>query len=190
MASRIPVLAVGSNAAPAQIRRKLATAGKPTMVPITAVTVYGLSVGVSAHVSKAGYVPATPVLDPSAKSRIWVTWLAPEEVSVIDETEPNYNRVPVPATCFVELMPDQPVSDCWLYMSRHGFLTQPSGEPRELIDQPDLISSLLEEVPLLANVAGISPKEWVDRAQNERIRDEIRILFRSAGITRTSNLDG
>jgi hypothetical protein len=190
MTSRIPVLAVGSNAAPAQIRRKLATTSGPTMVPITAVTVHGLSVGVSAHVSKAGYVPATPVPDPSAKSQMWVTWLAADEISAMDETEPNYRRVIVPDAYAVELMSGQPVSGCWLYVSRHGFLTESSGEPRKLIDQPHLIYSLLADVPVLTNLAGTSPGEWVKRTRDERVRDEIRNLFRSAGLTRTTDLYG
>lgn len=188
MARRVPVLAIGSNAAPAQVRRKLATADSPTMVPVTAVTVCGLAVGVSAHVSNAGYVPATPVRDPSARSRMWVTWLAPEEVIAMDATEPNYNRIRVPTTCTIEMMSGEAVSGCWLYVSRHGFLTEASGKPRKLIDQTDLISSLLAEVPVLTSLAGTSPREWVRRTRNERVRDEIRDLFRSAGITRVSDL--
>ncbi len=53
-AARTPVLAVGSNASPAQVRRKMANAGLATQVPITAVRVRGLTVGVSAHVSRPG----------------------------------------------------------------------------------------------------------------------------------------
>jgi len=190
MRSRIPVLAVGSNAAAAQIRRKLATRVRPTMVPVTAVTVHGLSVGVSAHVSKAGYVPATPVPDPSAQSLMWVTWLTADELATMDKTEPNYDRVLVPPACSVALLSGQPVPGCWLYASRHGFLTESSGKPRKLIDQPDLISSLLAEVPVLTDLAGTSPREWVSRTRDEHVRDEIRNLFRLAGITRTADLDG
>ena len=191
MTGRAPVLAVGSNAAPAQIHRKFAATDRPIMVPITAVTVSGLSVGVSAHVSKAGYVPATPVPDPSAKSHMWVTWLAPEELITMDKTEPNYSRVLVPAACSVKLTSGQAVSGCWLYVSRHGFLaeSESSRKPRKLIDQPHLIASLLAEVPILTDLAGTSPKEWMNRTQDERVRDEIRDLFRSAGITRTTDLD-
>lgn len=189
MASRVPVLAVGSNAAPAQIRRKLAATREPTIVPVTAVTVTGLSVGVSAHVSKAGYVPATPIPDPSAESSMWVTWLTAGELAAMDKTEPNYDRIPVPRTCSVELLPGQAVSGCWLYASRHGFLTETSGEPRKLIDQPGLISRLLADFPVLVSLAGASPEEWVDRTRDERVRDGIRDLFRAAGITRTTDRD-
>lgn len=192
MGSRIPVLAVGSNAAPAQIRRKFMIMDRPTMVPITKVTVCGLSIGVSAHVGKAGYVPATPVPDPSAKTHMWVTWLTSKEIIAMDLTEPNYDRVPVPDTCSVRLLSGQAVSGCLLYVSRHGFLTESgsSGEPRKLIDQPNLISNLLADLPVLTDLVGTSPKEWVSRAQDERVRDEIRNQFRLAGITRTTDLAG
>jgi hypothetical protein len=187
MAGRIPVLAVGSNAAPAQVRRKLAARGQATAVPITAVKVNGLSVGVSAHVSKAGYIPATPVPDPSSKSLLmWVTWLAIDQLLTIDKTEPNYDRIRVPRLCSIRLTSGQAVSGCWLYISRHGYLIGPSGEPRKLIDQAALISSLLAEFPALVELAGTSPIEWVSRVQDERIRDDIRDLFRSAGIARSS----
>jgi hypothetical protein len=183
---RIPVLAVGSNAAPAQIRRKLSTAGLTAAVPVTAVTVDGLSVGVSAHVSNAGYVPATPVPDPLAKSqRMWVTWLAPDELQTMDKTEPNYDRVLVPGSCSIRLTPVQALSECWLYVSHHGYLTERSGEPRKLIDQSDLISSLLAEMPAATNLAGTSPEEWISRAHDQTMRDGIRDLFRSSGITRS-----
>ncbi len=190
MAGRIPVLAVGSNAAPAQVRRKLATSGQETAVPITAVKVNGLSVGVSAHVSSPGYVPATPVPDPSSKNLpLWVTWLAQDQLLTIDKTEPNYDRIRVPPFCSIRLTSGQVVSGCWLYVSRHGYLIGPSGEPRKLIDQAGLISSLLAEFPGLAELAGTSPEEWVSRVQSKKIRDDIRDLFRSAGIAQSSGQD-
>jgi hypothetical protein len=185
MASRVPVLAVGSNAAPAQVRRKLATA-----VPITAVSVNGLSVGVSAHVSTPGYVPATPILDPSAQnSPLWVTWLAPGELVTMDKTEPNYDRWPVPGSCSVWLTSGQAVAGCWLYVSRHGHLIGPSGQPRKLIDQAGLISALLAECPGLAELAGTSPREWLSRVRDKRVRDDVRDLFRAAGIARSTDRD-
>lgn len=190
IARRIPVLAVGSNAAPAQVLRKLATRGSPTAVPITAVKVDGLSVGVSAHVSNPGYLPATPVPDPFSKNLLmWVTWLAEDQLLTMDKTEPNYDRIRVPRSCAIRLTSGQVISGCWLYVSRHGYLIGPSGGPRKLIDQAGLISSLLAELPGLAELAGTSPAEWVSRVQDKRIRDDIRDLFRSAGIARSSGQD-
>ena len=188
--NRVAVLAVGSNAAPAQIRRKLSTAGLAAAVPVTAVTVDGLSVGVSAHVSKAGYLPATPVPDPFANSqRMWVTWLAPDEVRTMDKTEPNYDRVHVPKSYSIQLTPVQTLSECWVYVSRHGYLTERSGEPRKLTDQSALISRLLAELPALTDLAGTSPEEWISRAHDQSMRDRIRDFFRSAGITRAPDRD-
>jgi hypothetical protein len=190
MAGRIAALAVGSNAAPAQVRRKLATRGLSAAVPITAVEVSGLSVGVSAHVSRAGYVPATPVPDPAAKNLpLWVTWLAHDQLLAMDETEPNYDRIRVPRFCSIRLTSGRAVSGCWLYVSRHGYLIAPSGEPRKLTGQAELISSLLAELPALAGLAGTSPAEWVSRVRDERVRDGIRDLFRSAGVARSRGQD-
>jgi hypothetical protein len=190
IAGRIPVLAVGSNAVPAQVRRKLVTRGLSAMVPITAVEVDGLSVGVSAHVSRAGYVPAAPVPDPSAKNvPLWVTWLARDQLLAMDETEPNYDRICVPGFCSIRLTPGRAVCGCWLYVSHHGYLITPSGEPRKLTGQAGLISGLLAELPALARLAGTSPAEWMSRVQDERIRDGIRDMFRSAGVARPSGHD-
>ena len=131
-AARTPVLAVGSNASPAQVRRKMANAGLPTQVPVTAVRVRGLTVGVSAHVSRPGYLPATPVPDPAAESDLWVLWLDAAALDVVDATEPNYHRVRLPARCPVHLTSGQAVTDGWVYESRHGHLLNAMGEPRRL----------------------------------------------------------
>ena len=152
--------------------------------------VNGLSVGVSAHVSSPGYVPATPVPDPSAKNVLrWVTWLAQDQLLTVDKTEPNYDRIRVPRFLLypADIRPGS--SGCWLYVSRHGYLIGPSGEPRKLIDQAGLISSLLAEFPGLAELAGTSPKKWVSRVRNKRIRDDIRELFRTAGVAQSSGQD-
>jgi hypothetical protein len=90
VASLVPVLAVGSNASPAQLRRKLAKAGLPTLVPITAVSVDGLAVGVSAHVSRPGYLPATPVPDEGAVSNLWLVWLDAAALAAVDLSRYGY----------------------------------------------------------------------------------------------------
>lgn len=181
---RTPVLSVGSNAAPAQVRRKMANAGLRTVVPITAVTAHGLAVGVSAHVSAPGYVPATPVWDQAAVSSLWVVWLDAGALTVMDATEPNYRRVRLPSANAVYLTPGQPVPGCWAYVSRHGYLVNRDGEARRLTDQDTLISGLLSEVPALMTLAGTTPAEWIQRTRDRRVRESIRGLFRSAGLVR------
>jgi hypothetical protein len=182
VAALVPVLAVGSNASPAQLRRKLATAGLPTLVPITSVRVSGLAVGVSAHVSRPGYLPATPVPDDDAVSDLWVVWLGAAALAAVDATEPNYERIRLPTRYPVRLTTGQPVTQCWVYLSRHGYLINEAGEPRRLTDQATLISGLLAGIPALRTLAGASPQEWIERTRDPADRDAIREILRSAGL--------
>jgi hypothetical protein len=184
VASLVPVLAVGSNASPAQLRRKLANAGLPVLVPITAVRVSGLAVGVSAHVSRPGYLPATPVPDDGAVSDLWLVWLDAVALAAVDATEPNYERIPLPTRYPVRLTTGQPVMPCWVYLSRHGYLINEAGEPRRLTDQATLISALLAGIPALRTLGGTSPQEWIERTHDPVARDAIREAFRSAGLVR------
>jgi hypothetical protein len=189
VARRTPVLSVGSNASPAQIRRKMANAGLRPVVPITRVRVHGLAVGASAHVSRPGYVPATPVADPAAVADMWVLWLDPEALSALDGTEPNYQRIGLSSRYPVHLLPGRPVRECGVYVSRHGHLTGPAGEYRPLTDQPTLITGLLAEVPGLMTLAGTTPGEWIRRTRDERVRDGIRALFLAAGIVHPATIE-
>jgi len=182
--SLVPVLAVGSNASPAQVQRKLAIAGLPTRVPITAVRVRGLAVGVSAHVSRPGYLPATPVPAAAAESDLWVVWLDPAALVAVDATEPNYERIRLPARYPVRLTTGQPVTGCRVYRSRHGYLVNEAGEPRRLTDQPTLITALLAELPALSSLAGMSAQEWIEQTRDPAVRAAIREAFRSAHLVR------
>jgi hypothetical protein len=182
VAQRTPVLAVGSNASPAQIRRKMANAALPTQVPITAVRVHGLAVGVSAHVSRPGYLPATPVADPAAESELWMVWLDSAALAALDATEPNYHRLRLSSRYPVHLTPGQPVTDGWVYLSRHGHLLNAAGQPRRLTDQATLITALLAEVPALRALAGTTPQQWIERTRDPGLRDTIRDHFHQAGL--------
>ncbi|HMB55364.1 MAG TPA: hypothetical protein VKU40_18745 [Thermoanaerobaculia bacterium] len=59
LADRLPVLCSGSNANPAQIRRKLADAGGDRDVPVLRARVAGLHAVYAGHVSIYGAIPAT-----------------------------------------------------------------------------------------------------------------------------------
>jgi hypothetical protein len=192
LAGRTPILSVGSNASPAQIQRKMANAGLRLVVPITQVRVHGLVAGVSAHVSKPGYVPATPVADPSAVSDMWVLWLDPEAARALDDTEPNYQRIRLSSRYPVRLRSAPlglPVRGCGVYVSRHGHLVDRAGEPRILTDQATLIAGLLADVPALTTLAGTTPGEWIRRTRDERVRDGIRAHLLAAGIVRQARID-
>ena len=181
-ADRTPVLAVGSNASPAQLRRKMASAGLPTQIPVTAVSVRGLTVGVSAHVSRPGYLPATPVPDPASESQLWVLWLDAVTLDAVDATEPTSHRIRLSARCPVRLTSGPPVTGSWVYLSRHGHLLNASGRPRRLTDQATLIAALLTELPALQALAGTDPQQWIERTRDPSVRTAIREMFRAAGL--------
>lgn len=86
MAARFPVLAVGSNAAPAQVRHKFRHPRSPVM-PLIEVTVTGMAVAAAAQVAPYGAVPATPVFGHNLSCRLFVAWLDTQQLSHMDATE-------------------------------------------------------------------------------------------------------
>lgn len=177
LADRHPVLAVGSNGSPAQLHRKFAGRAD-LLVPMTYATVRGLLPGVSAHVSRPGYVPAAPVLAPGARVRLPVLWLDDAQRSVLDATEPNYRRRPVPYPASVDdgRRPD-------LYAGRHGCLVDRRGEPFALTGQAGLLAALLDDLPELGRLTGATgPEEFVARVKDDPgLRERVRLLWRREG---------
>lgn len=90
---RVPILAVGSNACPAQIRRK-ALGGSVLLTPAVLrnhLVVY------AGHQTTYGAVPATVIRWPGARCEVFLTWLTPLQHTAMDLTEGgNYHRVMLP----------------------------------------------------------------------------------------------
>jgi hypothetical protein len=182
MSARVPVVAVGSNAAPSQLVRKFATRSVRPLIPVTLSDVSNLVPGVSAHVSKPGYIPAVPVKVRGAASRLSVLWLDNVMLRILDETEPNYWRRRLPAESFpVRLESGVALPKCFLYVGKHGCLVDTRGQPRRLTDQRTLIQELLDESPLLRKLCGESPEEFVARVQNSETREAVRRTFATEG---------
>ncbi|GAB3978226.1 hypothetical protein GCM10029978_070290 [Actinoallomurus acanthiterrae] len=179
MADRRPVLAVGSNASPAQIVRKLAGLAR-VVVPMTYARVDGLVAGASAHVSRPGYVPAAPVLEPGASTELMVLWLDDEQLTAVDATEPNYHRTRLPASASASLPGLGRLRACDLYAGRHGCLVDRSGAPIRLAGQQELLARLLTTSPGLSALTGArTPEEFVARTRSEpHLRDAVRRLWR------------
>ena len=149
-------------------------------VPMVLAEVGGIFSGVSAHVSKAGYIPAAPVACPGEVSRLFVLWLDDEQLAVLDETEPNYHRCSLPAHEFpVSLPSGEPVSACHAYVSRHGCLLDATGKARRLTDQSTLIRDLLGSSPELRRLCGRTPQEFVRAVRDDVIRETARRIFRA-----------
>jgi hypothetical protein len=190
LSARVPVLAVGSNAAPSQLRRKFAARSVRPVIPLTSAEVCHLVPGVSAHVSRPGYIPATPVSVPGARSRLLVLWLDQPQLRILDETEPNYWRRRLPAgACTVRLESGVTLPACFAYVGRHGYLVDPAGQPRRLTDQRTLIQQLLDGSGRLRQRCGDSPDEFVLRAQNARTRDAVRRILALEGNVRGPQQD-
>ncbi|WBB59987.1 hypothetical protein O7599_31305 [Streptomyces sp. WMMC500] len=186
-AERFAVLALGSNAAPGQVRHKLTRLGLPAVVPVTPAAVGGLGVGVSAHISRPGYVAAAPYADEAAEARLWVTWLDDGQLRAVDGTElPNYGRALLPAARFpVRLPGGERLPFAYVYYNARGVLSLSPAGGRPLPhtpDQPALLARLLAASPRLHDLLGPTPRDWVARAgADAAAREAGTRIFREEG---------
>ncbi|MFF8319468.1 hypothetical protein ACF06V_20135 [Streptomyces bobili] len=163
---RTPLLAVGSNACPGQLRHKMAEFGLTSPVPMVRTRVTGIDVGVSAHVSILGYVSASPVHAPGVTRELFVIWLDAEQLALVDATEPNFDRVQLPEpSARVELDDGGTLSGVFAYVNRHGVLHNGDGVPRSHPGQHALISELLTASTELRRMFGVTPEEFCVRAR-------------------------
>lgn len=151
------VIAIGSNASPDVLRRKLA-AHTNSVAQIVA-RLDGFAIGHSAHLSRAGYVPATPYPRAGASAPAVVAALTAEQVRCLDETEPNYDRVTVPGAAIHSAIPLPPAAPVYLYQSKWGVLADAAGEPVPFSTQEAVLARLAEwnVLPASITVAGGVP---------------------------------
>jgi hypothetical protein len=83
---RTAVLAIGSNAAPAQLHRKLA-AGSSRTVPVIRATLTGVAIGFSRHITAYGSIPMTPAARDGAVTDVFVTYLDADQLGTITASE-------------------------------------------------------------------------------------------------------
>lgn len=123
---RTPVAAVGSNASPAVLARKL-SALPEGWVALEPGELRGVQVGHSAHVSAGGYVPAAPYRG-SGTAAVVVGWFDDRQLALLDATEPNYVRRRLEGGVEV-------------YVSRWGVVAL-DGRPVPLMGQAELLDLL------------------------------------------------
>ncbi|MDN0196469.1 hypothetical protein [Streptomyces sp. S.PNR 29] len=172
---RFPVLAVGSNACPGQLRHKLDQFGITSALPMVKTRVTGVDVGVSAHVSRMGYVSASPVNAPDAVRELFVLWLDAEQLAIIDASEGvplpagNFHRawLPAPDVRF-KLADGTTLPGAYAYVNRHGVLHDGTGVPRTHPGQRALLTELLVEVPRFRELFGVTPEQFCARARSDR----------------------
>jgi len=91
LAGRTPVLAHGSNRAPAQLARKFADfSGDAGTVPVTYLWLHDYDVVYSAHVTRYGAIASTLQHAPGCRARVAVTWLDAAQLERMHATEGNY----------------------------------------------------------------------------------------------------
>jgi hypothetical protein len=190
LGARHRVIAVGSNAAPSQLRRKFAGQGAHPVIPLTMAEVHGIAPGVSAHISRNGYVPATPITAPGEITPLFVLWLDDRQLEILDVTEPNYDRCSLPESSFpVRLVSGVPLPACQVYRGKHGCLVDASGTPVRLEPQAALINRLLARSAALRGLCGASVEEFVARTKDAAVRESARAVFRSEGLAGTRDGD-
>ncbi|SIS22485.1 hypothetical protein [Williamsia sterculiae] len=149
---RHAVLAVGSNACAAVIRRKLSGVGTP--VGFVRCVVDGVAAGFSAHRSVAGFVPAAPFADPAVRAEVVVNLVDDEQLACLDATEPNYVRDSV------ELSLGSRTTRVHRYRSRWGVIAAPGQRPIPLCDQPALEGLLRGHVTGEPLSAALATEGW------------------------------
>jgi hypothetical protein len=119
---RIPVLAVGSNACPAQLAAKFRHRPGGHDVLGGVVTVGRLQVRPSAHLGRSGYWPFAPAALDETSSTAVLLFLDEGQVAVLDATEPNYVRtvLDVARHPMAGAPAGTPRGPVWIYVSKHG----------------------------------------------------------------------
>jgi len=142
---RTPVAAVGSNASPAVLARKLSPLATGT-VPLELRRLTGVRIGHSAHVSAGGYIPAAPCVG-EGSLRVVVGWFEADQLALLDASEPNYVRRRLDA-------------ELDGYVSRWGVVAI-EGRIVELTSQQELLQRL--RPPALSDGASLSQPEVAER---------------------------
>jgi hypothetical protein len=202
--TRTAVVAVGSNASPAVMHRKLSRHGVGGRVPLVSGTLVGCAVGHSAHVSVPGFVPAAPYLRAQARTPVYVTLLDDVQLRCVDRTEPSYVRRGLsPGRAALELEDGSPLeSTFYLYDSRWGVLARPGGGSVVPFGSQETLHVLLRAQwppydELLGDIGGaadapddLAAVQAVMRAlaADTGLRDRVREAFATTGWATPSGL--
>lgn len=181
---RVPVVAVGSNAAPTVLRHKF---GKllESGLPVSSALVEGLHIGHSAHVSVPGFVAAAPARVTTRQPRpVTVSWFDPDQLAALDATEPQYRRIPLPPDMTCQLGEDGPiVQGAQVYESLHGVLGE-AGRPLELLPQHEVLAWLAQRLP-----PDLTEEMVHERLTNRDLRDRVKAALVAADLVLPSGLD-
>jgi len=134
---RIPVIASGSNAAPAQLARKYENFAAGAEIPVTRADLGEFDSVYNAHITAYGSVPATLFPSPGTVLETFITWLDEEELAVMHATEQpgiNYHFAELKALT-LEVAGVGPLDAAFAYISVVGCLDH-EGAPVSLAEVP------------------------------------------------------
>ena len=172
LSDRHAVIAVGSNASPEVMHRKLSRHGVDGPLPMTIRLISGIGVGHSAHVSLPGYIATAPYRCSHCRHRLVVLHLDGEQLDAVDATEPNYDRVRH--------------DDAWLYASRWQVLAI-RGVPITARTQPALQDVLRSTDSVWRDrFAGMSAAEVSAALAHDGTVAEWRHRWMDVGLTRNA----
>ncbi len=183
---RYPVVAVGSNAAPGQLAHKFRSSWESTVIPMTAVYVTGIGVGYSAHVNRAGYMPYTPCRTLPNGRHLVVLWLDSEQLTRVNETEPNYHPATITDDHFRAVLDSrEPLNSYVIYRSRWGvFRSHADRQPLSAASQESVFAALAcqEWFRRLVPEASDGPRAAIAAlAADDDRRDAVRQLLAEHG---------
>ncbi|MET0966017.1 MAG: hypothetical protein ABWZ02_06450 [Nakamurella sp.] len=179
---RYPVLAFGSNAAPAQLLDKFDwLAPRHRVVPVTVGQLDGFSLAHSAHVSNPGYLPYVLVhAGAGATLEVRVLWLDDTQLAALNETEPNYRLVPVNGERYLlTLESGATVPRYSAYRGSWGALRWPAEQLPAAARAQAAMHAELARCDWFADLLGrVGVSEQVellraDKALRDRVRDEL-----------------
>lgn len=182
--ARNPVMAFGSNCSPAQLLDKFA--GLPRrhrVVPVMRGVVRGLAVSHSPHISPSGYLPYALVRsDPETELRIFLLWLDPEQLRVLNRTEPNY-RLDIVDRFPIVVETGDTITSYHAYRGRWGALRAPGSDLSIAPSSQSEILGILRATGWFADLVGKGePGQLVSRlAGDPLLRDRIRRELASRG---------
>lgn len=178
---RTPVVALGSNGCLPVLRAKLLGSGCTGVVPLFPVLVSGLIVAHSAHVSRGGYVAATPVVRRTGAARGVLAWFDDEQLAVMDASEPNYVRHAVSTADYPLTVVHGPAPErFWVYRSVWGALVL-HGHPVRLSTQRRLHRALADDPALAARLPLHDPVATVQRLRGTTTQLWIREYWARVG---------
>lgn len=189
--ARVPVIAVGSNASPAQMAHKFLQHDVAAVIPMITATVTGGQVGFAPVVAPAGYVPATLVRAPGQSTRLIVQLLDPAQLELLDRTELGYKRVrSADAGLTVTLDTGETLHNAYAYVFDSGWLADEAGPmlmanqlapgTDAVADQQTLLEGLIEQHPAVRDIHP-DPASWM-ADPSQPTRTALAVAFRRSGI--------